>query len=154
MSTKYWLMKTEPDVFSIDDLKKVNSEPWNGVRNYQARNFMRDEMKIGDLVLFYHSNCEVPGVVGIATVSKEGYPDSSAFDKNSKYFDPKSTKDNPRWILVDVKFKSKFKRTVSLQEIKEDEKLSEMKLVQKGNRLSIMPVTEFEYQHILKMAEA
>ena len=147
-------MKTEPDVFSIEDLKKVKSEPWNGVRNYQARNFMRDDMKKGDEVLFYHSNCETPGVVGLATISEEGYPDSTAFDKKSKYYDAKSDPENPRWIMVDVKYKKKFKRTVSLQEIKSEKKLSQMKLVQKGNRLSITPVTKAEFDHIVEMSEA
>ena len=146
----YWLMKTEPNTFSIDDLKKVKKEPWDGVRNYQARNFMRDDMKKGDQILFYHSNCEVPGVVGVAEVSKESFPDFTAFDKKSKYYDEKSDEDNPRWMMVEVKFKKKLKRTVSLAEMKETKILSEMRLVQKGNRLSIMPVTKKEFDFILK----
>lgn len=153
MAKQFWLMKTEPDVFSIDNLKEVKVEPWDGVRNYQARNFMRDDMKKGDEVLFYHSNCDIPGVVGLATVYKEGYPDPTAFDKKSKYYDPKSDPDNPRWILVDVKFKKKFKSVVSLKDIKGEKKLSQMKLVQKGNRLSITPVTKSEFDHILNMAK-
>lgn len=150
---KYWLMKSEPDVFGIDDLKKVKKEPWDGVRNYQARNFMRDEMKKGDKVLFYHSNTKVPGVVGIMEVSKEAFPDHTSWDKKSKYYDPKSTEENPRWFMVEVKYVSKFPRTVSLQEMKDMKPLSEMKILQKGNRLSITPVTKKEFDHILKVSE-
>ena len=150
---RYWLMKTEPNVFSIDDLKKVKKEPWDGVRNYQARNFMRDDMKKGDLILFYHSNCDVPGVVGIAEVSKESFPDHTAFDKKSNYYDPKSDEENPRWMMVEVKFKKKFKRTISLAEMKEARNLAKMRLVQKGNRLSVMPVEKKEFDFILKIAE-
>lgn len=150
---RYWLMKSEPDVFSIDDLKKVKKEPWDGVRNYQARNFMRDDMKIGDKILFYHSNCDVPGVVGLAEVSKEAFPDHTAFDKKSKYFDPKSDPDNPRWMMVEVKYKKKFKRTVSLKEMKDIKKLEDMRLLQRGNRLSVMPVEKKEFEHIVKLGE-
>ena len=150
---KYWLMKSEPDVFGIDDLKKVKKEPWDGVRNYQARNFMRDEMKKGDRVLFYHSNTKVPGVVGIMEVSKEAFPDHTSWDKKSKYYDPKSTEDNPRWFMVEVKYISKFPRTVSLEEMKEMKHLSEMKILQKGNRLSITPVSKKEFDHIVKVSE-
>ena len=116
----YWLMKSEPDVFSFDDLKlrPLKTEPWNGVRNYQARNFMRDQMSKGDLILFYHSSCPVPGVAGVAKVSSESYPDSTQFDPQSDYFDPKSTKENPRWFLVDVTHHEDFKSFVSLEEIK------------------------------------
>lgn len=145
---KYWLMKSEPDVFSIDDLKERKSEPWDGVRNYQARNFMRDEMKKGDLVLFYHSNAKPPGVAGIAEVCKEGYPDPTAFNKKSKYFDPKSDPKKPRWILVDVKFKKKFKNFVELNTLREYKELKEMKILQKGNRLSITPVSKEEFEFI------
>ena len=108
----YWLMKSEPDVFGIDDLKRVKKEPWDGVRNYQARNYMRDEMKKGDKILFYHSNTDVPGVVGIMEVSKEAFPDHTSWDKKSKYFDPKSSEENPRWFMIEVKYVSKFPRTV------------------------------------------
>lgn len=153
MSKKYWLMKTEPDTFSIDDLKKVKKESWDGVRNYQARNFMRDDMKKGDLVLFYHSNAKTIGVVGIAEICKEGHPDPTAFDKKSKYYDAKSDPENPRWILVDVKYKKHFNKVVSLSEIKEERKLASMALVQKGSRLSISPVKKSEFDHILKMGE-
>jgi predicted RNA-binding protein with PUA-like domain len=148
---KIWLMKTEPETFSIDDLKAVKSEPWDGVRNYQARNFMRDDMKKGDKVLFYHSNCKVPGIVGIAEVSKEAYPDHTAFDKKSKYFDPKSKKESPRWMMVEVKFKKKFKETISLNFLKDVSGLDDMVLLRKGNRLSIMPVSEKEFKIITNL---
>jgi predicted RNA-binding protein with PUA-like domain len=148
----YWLMKSEPDVFGIDDLKRVKKEPWDGVRNYQARNYMRDEMKKGDKILFYHSNTDVPGVVGIMEVSKEAFPDHTSWDKKSKYFDPKSSEENPRWFMIEVKYVSKFPRTVSLQEMKDMKPLSEMKILQKGNRLSITPVTKVEFDHIVKVA--
>ncbi len=150
---KYWLMKSEPDVFSFNDLKKrpKKTEPWNGVRNYQARNFMRDEMKIDDLVLFYHSSCEIPGVAGIARVSSETYPDSTQFDQKSEYFDPKATVENPRWFLIDVTFKADMKSFVSLEEIKKHKILSGMKLLQKGNRLSILPVTREEFEFIVQL---
>src|SRR6188768_3192516 len=116
----YWIMKTEPDVFSFSDLKKrpKKTEPWNGVRNYQARNFMRDEMKPGDFILFYHSSCEVPGVAGIAKVSSAPYPDSTQFDKKSEYYDPKATQETPRWFLIDVTFDKDLKKFVSLEELK------------------------------------
>ena len=144
----YWLMKTEPDVFGIDDLKSKKTEYWDGVRNYQARNFMRDEMKKGDLILFYHSSCKVPGVAGVATVSKESVPDFTSWDNKSKYYDEKSTEENPRWFMVEVKYKRKFKEVISLSELKGHKKLANMKLLQKGNRLSIMPVTKAEFEFI------
>ncbi len=149
----YWLMKSEPDVFSFEDLKKrpKKTEPWNGVRNYQARNFMRDEMKPGDLILFYHSSCEVPGVAGIARVNSDPYPDSTQFEAKSEYFDPKATKENPRWFLVDVSFEMDLKQHVSLEELKKHKKLSEMRLLQRGNRLSILPVTREEFEYIKKL---
>lgn len=149
----YWLMKTEPTAFSFDDLKNSENKTthWDGVRNYQARNFMMKDMKIGDEVLFYHSNCKVPGVVGLAYVSSEAYPDFTAWDENSKYYDPKSTPDKPRWFMVDITWKADFKRIVSLQEIKSIPELSSMKLVQKGQRLSIQPVTKEEYDIIVKL---
>jgi predicted RNA-binding protein with PUA-like domain len=150
---KYWLMKSEPDVFSFDDLKKrpKKTEPWNGVRNYQARNFMRDEMSEGDLILFYHSSCPVPGVAGIAKVSSKAYPDSTQFEAKSEYFDPKATKENPRWFLVDVSFEMDLDHHVSLEELKNHKKLSEMRLLQRGNRLSILPVTREEFEFIKKL---
>ena len=148
---KYWLIKSEPDVYSIDDLKKDKKTHWDGVRNYQARNFMRDEMKKGDQVIYYHSNTEPPGAVGVCEVVKEGYLDFTAFDPDDKHFDPKSKKDNPTWIMVDVKFVQKFKNVVPLADIKENKKLQDMKLVQRGNRLSVMPVTKAEFNEIVKM---
>ncbi|GJQ62990.1 MAG: EVE domain-containing protein [Melioribacteraceae bacterium] len=150
---KYWMVKSEPDVYSIDDLKKEKTTHWDGVRNYQARNFMRDEMKVGDKVLYYHSNTDPVGVVGVCEVCKEGYPDFTAFDPDDKHYDPRSKEDKPTWIMVDVKFVEKFKRTVSLAEIKENDNLQNMKLVQRGNRLSVMPVTEEEYKEILKLSK-
>ena len=146
---RYWLMKTEPDVFSIDDLKSQKTTPWEGVRNYQARNFMRDEMKKGDMVLIYHSNAKPPGVAGIGVVSKEAFPDHFAWDKKSKYFDPKSTKENPRWVMVEVKFKKKFKELISLSEIKETKGLEELLILRKGNRLSITPVEKKHFDKII-----
>ncbi|ATH08262.1 EVE domain-containing protein [Halobacteriovorax marinus] len=150
MTKKYWLMKTEPDTFSIDDLKSRpnKTESWDGVRNYQARNFMRDEMKKGDLILIYHSSCKVPGIAGIAEVAKESHPDHTCFDKKSKYYDPKSSEENPRWFMVSVKFKKKFKNFLPLNELKEQKKLQDMLLLQKGSRLSIQPVTKKEYDFI------
>ena len=147
---KYWLMKTEPDVFSIDDLKNSSTKTthWEGVRNYQARNFMRDEMCKGDMVLIYHSNCKPPGVAGLAQVSKEGYPDFFAWDKRSKYFDSKCDPENPRWIMVDVKFKKKFKEIISLERLRDYRQLKEMIILKKGNRLSITPVTKKEFEFI------
>jgi len=148
---QYWLMKSEPDVFGIDDLKKVKTEPWDGVRNYQARNMMRDQMKKGDKIFFYHSNCDVPGIVGVMKVAKEAYPDHTALNPEGKYYDSKSSEDNPRWFMVDVAFVKKFKRTISLAELKEQKALVDMPLVRKGNRLSIMPVGESEWEYILNM---
>jgi predicted RNA-binding protein with PUA-like domain len=149
----YWLMKSEPDAFSIDDLQAMpkKTEHWDGVRNYQARNMMRDQMKKGDLIFFYHSNCKVPGIVGIAEVVKEGYPDHTAFDPEGKYYDPKSDKENPRWYMVDVKFKRKLKRVISLEELKGLPQLEGMPLVRKGNRLSVMPVAEEHWKAILAL---
>lgn len=147
----HWLMKSEPDTFSIDDLKQRKREPWDGVRNYQARNFMRDGMRKGDKVFFYHSNCAEPGIVGVAEVVTEAYPDPTQFDPKSHYFDAASSRDNPRWILVEVKFVKKLKRTLSLKELQADPALVEMPLVRKGNRLSVMPVAAAEWRHILTL---
>lgn len=151
----YWLMKSEPNAYSIDDLAKEKNKTtcWDGVRNYQARNMMRDDMKKGDLVLFYHSNAKPPGVAGTAKVVKEGYPDHTAFDKKSKYFDPKSKKDEPRWMMVDIKLVKKFKRFVSLEELREVKALEGMVLLQKGSRLSVQPVTKKQYETILKLSD-
>ena len=148
----YWLMKSEPDVYSIDHLaKQKKPEHWDGIRNYQARNFMRDDMQIGDRVFFYHSNCAEPGIVGVAEVCSEAYPDHTAFDPESNYFDPKSDPDNPRWMMVDVKFVKKLKRNVSLSELRDHKSIADMRLLQKGNRLSIMPVAKKEWDYILKL---
>ena len=149
---KYWLIKSEPNVFSIDDLKKVKREAWDGVRNYQARNFMMKEMKPGDLALFYHSNAKPPGVAGIAKVAGETYPDPTQFDKRSDYYDSKSKQDNPRWWLVDFQFVKKFKQEVPLDALKADNQLSEMMVCQKGTRLSITPVQAKHYERVLKLA--
>ena len=145
----HWLMKSEPETFSIDDLRQRKREPWDGVRNYQARNFMRDGMQVGDDVFFYHSNCATPGIVGIAKVVSEAYPDPTQFDPKSHYFDAKSTRDKPRWMLVDIGFVRKLKRTISLDELKGHDALAEMPLVRKGNRLSVMPVGDAEWDYIL-----
>ncbi|GAB2564411.1 EVE domain-containing protein [Dyella jejuensis] len=147
----HWLMKSEPDTFSIDDLKRKKREAWDGVRNYQARNFMRDGMRVGDGVLFYHSNCTEPGIAGIAAVASDAYPDPSQFDPESKYFDPGSSRDHPRWMLVDVTFVKKLKRTITLEELKHHPALERMTLLRKGNRLSVMPVDAAEWRYILDL---
>ncbi len=149
----YWLMKSEPDVFGIDDLMKApgKTEPWDGVRNYQARNMMRDEMKKGDPVFFYHSNCKEPGIAGIMKIVREGYPDHTAFDPDEKYFDARSDPDNPRWYMVDVKHVRKLKRVITLTELKSHPQLSGLVLVRRGNRLSIMPVSKKQWDFILSL---
>jgi predicted RNA-binding protein with PUA-like domain len=148
---KYWLMKSEPGEFSIEDLRARPSrtEPWDGVRNYQARNMMRDEMKPGDQAFFYHSACEEPGIVGIVTIASEAYPDPTAFDPEDKHYDPKSDPDDPRWFLVDVKFVRKLERTIALKELRSHEALADMVLLRKGNRLSVMPVSAKHWKYIL-----
>ena len=148
---QYWLMKSEPEVFGIDHLASApkKTDHWDGVRNYQARNMMRDDMNRGDKVFFYHSNCKTPGIVGIARVVSEGYPDFTAFDPKEKYYDPKSSPDNPRWYMVDIKFERKLKRTITLDELRQHAALTDMPLLRKGNRLSIMPVTESQWKFIL-----
>ncbi len=146
-----WLMKSEPDVYSIDDLQRDGQEMWDSIRNYQARNMMRDDMRIGDPIFFYHSSCKEPGVVGIAEVASKPYPDPVQFDKQSRYFDAKSDPDNPRWILVDVKFVRKLKRNITLTEIKAEKGLADMILTRKGNRLSIMPVEKKHWDKILSL---
>lgn len=155
IKTRYWLMKSEPDVFSIDDLFDTpnQSEAWDGVRNYQARNMMRDEMQLGDLVFFYHSSCKPPGIVGIAEISKTAYPDHTAWDPGSPYYDPKSSPENPRWFMVDVKFYKKYPRMITLEELKQQPELNEMPLLKRGSRLSIMPVTQHQWEIINKLAE-
>ena len=149
---RYWLMKSEPSVFSIDDLmnKPSQTEPWEGVRNYQARNFMR-EMRCEDIAFFYHSNCKDAGIVGVMKIIHEAYVDDSAQDPNSPYFDPKSTPDNPRWWRVDVGFVEKFSRVITLHELKEKAELADFQLVQRGNRLSILPVTPYQWEVIIAL---
>ena len=147
----YWLMKSEPDVYGIDDLKRDKVEPWDGIRNYQVRNMFRDQMKVGDLAFFYHSNCKPPAVVGIMTIASEAYPDHTQFDPKSRYYDAKSDKENPRWLLVDVKYKRKLKREITLQELKGNKKLEDFRLNQKGNRLSVIPVKKSEWDLILDL---
>ena len=147
----YWLMKSEPDDYSIDDLERDGVEMWDGIRNYQARNTMRDDMKVGDEVFFYHSSCKVPGIVGIARVASEPYPDPTQFDTKSKYYDPKSDKADPRWCLVDIEFVRKTSRNITLTEIKAEKSLADMVLTRKGNRLSIMPVSKAHWKKILSL---
>lgn len=149
---RHWLMKTEPDAFSIDDLARVGTEPWNGVRNFQARNFMR-QMQPGDGVLFYHSSCAVPGIVGLASVATEAYPDPTQFDPGSDYFDEKSTREHPRWSLVDVAFERKLRRTIPLEEIRQhtDALGEDFALVRRGSRLSVMPVTAAQWKLLLSL---
>lgn len=150
---RYWMMKSEPDAFGIDDLERVGIEPWNGVRNYQARNFMRDGMRDGDGVMIYHSNCKVPGIAGLARVASAAYPDDTQFDAASKYFDDKATREQPRWFLVDVAFERKLKRLISLEEIKgHADALGEgFALTAKGSRLSVFPVTAAQWKLLLSL---
>ena len=149
MTRRYWLIKSEPEEFSIDALAKVGIEPWSGVRNYQARNFMRDGMQVGDGILFYHSNCAEPGVVGIAEVASAAHADPTQFNKRSDYFDPASKPEEPRWLLVDVRFKRKLKRTITLNDLKARAELEEFALVRRCNRLSVLPVTRAQWDFIL-----
>ena len=151
---KYWLLKSEPDVFSLEDLKNCpnQTEPWDGIRNYQARNLMRDEMKVGDQAFFYHSRQAEPAIVGTVKVVREAYPDHTSWDPTSKYFDEKSSPENPCWLMVDVQFVSEFSRPVTLKELRSIPELKEMFLLRKGMRLSVQPVTEVEFQLILALA--
>ena len=147
----HWLIKSEPDEFSIAKLAKVRREPWTGVRNYQARNYMRDGMQLGDEIFFYHSNCPVPGIVGVCTVARLAYPDPTQFNPDSDYFDPASPPDKPRWLCVDVAFARKLKRTISLDELKTLDGLGDFALTRRGNRLSVLPVTAAQWQTILSV---
>ncbi len=150
----YWLIKSEPDVFGIDDLKNSPAKKthWDGVRNYQARNYMRDDMRKGDGVFFYHSNCAAPGIVGIAEVASAAYPDHTAFDANDPHYDPKSDPDNPRWVMVDVRYKRRTKRLISLSELKEHaDALDGFPLIRRGNRLSVMPVSKSHWDYIMSL---
>lgn len=151
----YWLFKSEPDAFSIDDLKamKGKKDHWDGIRNYQARNLMRDEIKKGDLGFFYHSSCKVPGIVGVVEIVKEAYPDHTAWDPESSYYDPKASKDNPRWVMVDVKFRQKYASVLTLERLRTVDKLNGMALLQKGSRLSIQPVSPEHWKVITQLSE-
>lgn len=150
----YWLFKSEPSTFSIDDLDSLpqKTDSWDGIRNYMVRNMMRDQMKKNDLAFFYHSSCKVPGIIGIIKIVKESYPDHTAHDHTSKYFDPKSNIENPRWCMVDVKLIKKFKTIIPLSALRQEEYLANMTLLKKGNRLSITNVTSHDWEHILLMA--
>ena len=154
MSRSFWLMKSEPNVYSIEDLEREGQCFWEGIRNYQARNMMRDLFRVGDQALFYHSNATPPGAMGVMEVVKESYPDHTSWDSESKYFDAKSSKDNPRWVMVDVAFKEKFARCVSLQEMREHDELADMKVLQKGSRLSIQPLTETEFLYVCQLGRS
>ncbi|HQU08804.1 MAG: EVE domain-containing protein [Verrucomicrobia bacterium 21-51-4] len=153
-SARYWLMKSEPSTFSIEDLAKSPKQTtaWEGVRNYQARNFMRDAMRVGDVVFFYHSSCAQPAVVGLAKIIRKAYPDSSAQNKDSEYFDPKASPENPRWWHVDIQLVEIFKATITLQQIKADPILKTMLVAKPGQRLSIQPVEDKEAKRLLRLA--
>lgn len=150
---QYWLMKSEPSCFSIDDLRHSPKQTscWDGVRNYQARNFMRDSMRIHDKVFFYHSNCKLPGIVGVAEVVSDAYPDYTAFDPNSEHPDPKSTLEKPIWYMVDIRFSLKFDKIIPLESMKKTPGLENMLLLRKGNRLSVLPVSEIEWSTIMTL---
>ena len=152
---QYWLMKSEPDVYSIEDLARDGRAEWDGVRNYQARNYMRDEMSVGDLVLFYHSNAKPPGVAGVARVCSESYADPTQFDRKSKYFDPKATKDEPRWMLVDLEHVETFDEVLGLPVLKEHaDELEGMMVIKRGIRFSVQPVEKKHFARVLKLAGA
>lgn len=153
MAKTYWLLKSEPETYSLDDLKKAKGQTdyWDGIRNYQARNFIRDQIKKGDEAFFYHSNCKVPGIVGIVTIVKDAYPDFTAWDPNSKYYDPKSTPDDPRWFMMDVQFKHAFREIISLTALKQIPELEGMPLLKRGNRLSVFPVESKHWNTICAM---
>lgn len=153
MPMRHWLMKSEPDTFGLDHLAKMpkRTTMWDGVRNYQARNMMRDDMRRGDAVFFYHSNCDEPGIVAVCEIVREAYPDPSAANPQSPYHDPKSDPANPRWVVVDVQLKRRLKRTITLAEMKAAPELANMALVRRGNRLSVMPVTPTEWTFILSL---
>ncbi|MFO7301846.1 MAG: EVE domain-containing protein [Acidobacteriota bacterium] len=151
---RYWLMKCEPSAYTIDDLERDGTTSWEGVRNYQARNFMRDEMKVGDLVLFYASNAKPSGVTGIARIVREGYPDSYATQKGHRYYDPDSRPDAPTWYMVDVGFVENFHGTIPLETLKQTQGLERMMVTQKGSRLSVQPVRPEEFEIVLKLARS
>lgn len=149
----YWLMKSEPDLFAIDDLQRVGVEPWDGVRNYQVRNMIRDQMRVGDLAFFYHSNCTIPGIVGLMRIHSAGYPDQTAFDPTHRYYDPKSNPASPRWYQVDVAFVTKFVEVIPLSWLKQQPQMADSPLVRHGTRLSIMPLSEQQWAFVSHHAQ-
>ena len=151
----YWLFKSEPDVFGMAHLRKKpkHTAHWDGVRNYQARNFMRDAMRVGDLGFFYHSSCPEPGIVGVVEIVRAGYPDHTAFDPDDPHYDPKSRREQPTWYMVDVHLKREFDNVIALQELKRHPALKDMKLLARGNRLSVMPVAKREWDYIVKLGK-
>ena len=148
---QYWLMKSEPDTYSIDDLQSFGVDHWDGIRNYQVRNFFRDQMQVGDKSFFYHSNCKVPGIVGTMEIASKAYPDHTAFNPSEKYFDSKSDPENPRWLMVDVRYIRHLDRMITLSELRLQKQIADMKLLQRGNRLSVLPLSKKEWQYILNM---
>jgi len=148
---QYWLMKSEPDTYSIDDLQSFVVDHWDGIRNYQVRNFFRDQMQVGDQAFFYHSNCKVPGIVGTMEIASKAYPDHTAFDPSEKYFDSKSDPETPRWLMVDVRYIRHLDRMITLGELRLQKQITDMKLLQRGNRLSVLPLSKKEWQYILDM---
>ena len=148
---QYWLMKSEPDTYSIDDLQSFGVDHWDGIRNYQVRNFFRDQMQVGDQAFFYHSNCKEPGIVGTMEIVSKAYPDHTAFDPSEKYFDSKSDPENPRWLMVDVRYIRHLDMMITLGELRQQKQIADMKLLQRGNRLSVLPLSKMEWQYILEM---
>ena len=148
---QYWLMKSEPDTYSIDDLQSFGVDHWDGIRNYQVRNFFRDQMQVGDQAFFYHSNCKVPGIMGTMEIASKAYPDHTAFDPSEKYFDSKSDPENPRWLMVDVRYIRHLDQMITLSELRLQKQIADMKLLQRGNRLSVLPLSKKEWQYILNM---
>jgi len=148
---QYWLMKSEPDTYSIDDLQSFGVDHWDGIRNYQVRNFFRDQMQVGDQAFFYHSNCKEPGIVGTMEIVSKAYSDHTAFDPSEKYFDSKSDPENPRWLMVDVRYIRHLDRMITLAELRQQKQIADMKLLQRGNRLSVLPLSKMEWQYILEM---
>ena len=148
---QYWLMKSEPDTYSIDDLQSFGVDHWDGIRNYQVRNFFRDQMQVGDQAFFYHSNCKEPGIVGTMEIVSKAYPDHTAFDPSEKYFDSKSDPETPRWLMADVRYIKHLNRMITLAELRQQKQIADMKLLQRGNRLSVLPLSKMEWQYILEM---
>ena len=148
---QYWLMKSEPDTYSIDDLQSFGVDHWDGIRNYQVRNFFRDQMQVGEQAIFYHSNCKQPGIVGTMEIVSKAYPDHTAFAPSEKYFDSKSDPENPRWLMVDVRYIRHLDRMITLGELRQQKQIADMKLLQRGNRLSVLPLSKMEWQYILEV---